>query len=368
VALEHLQQNEKEKIEATQQGSLARLAAINSALTEENAYGLQETAFYRSLLTQRVELVRTMSEEQAKIQAEAGKEEAEHAERMGELVLKAEQEHAQLMKALHHQTMQEEIDDASQEANQEYAIKMTAYGQEIAALDKYGKDYENKLKAIQDREAELTQSHENQITNIQEKAETDRTKRILDAEHRFDDEIARGLTSVLMRHQSFASMVTSLGDQVATGMIQNAIKSILTNDMTKESDAAAAARKAYLAGMHFPFPANIVMGPALGALAFASVMAFNEGTDMVPGVGTGDTVPAMLTPGEGVVPGGVMDGLSEMARAGTLGAGGGTHVHVHFRPTYHVSTIDGDGIRGVLKKHSQEFAQHVHGELRKMNR
>ena len=126
-------------------------------------------------------------------------------------------------------------------------------------------------------------------------------------------------------------------------MMQNAIKSVMANDFTKES--AATARKAYLAGMHFPFPANIVMGPALGALAFASVIAFADGTDAVPGNGKGYKIPAMLEPGEGVVPGGVMDGLRNMARSGNMG--GGTHLHAHVNPTYNLQAIDTDGMQKV---------------------
>lgn len=161
-----------------------------------------------------------------------------------------------------------------------------------------------------------------------------------------------------MGHKSFAAMMTSIGDSVVSGMLQNAIKSILANDMTKESDAAAAARKAYLAGMEFPFPVNVVMAPAMGALAFASVMAFQGGTDSVPGSGRGDKVPAMLEPGEGVVPGGVMDGLRNMARSGSMGGGG--DVHVHHNPTYHVQLIDGNGVSQMLKKHDREFTNHMH--------
>ena len=85
-------------------------------------------------------------------------------------------------------------------------------------------------------------------------------------------------------------------------------------------------------------------------MAFASVMAFAGGTDYVPGVTRGDTVPAMLTPGEGVVPGGVMDGLRTMARNGGLGGGQGQTVHVHVRPTYHVQALDGSGMSAVLEK------------------
>src|SRR6185369_5348146 len=96
--------------------------------------------------------------------------------------------------------------------------------------------------------------------------------------------------------------------------IRNAIKSILADDMTKEHDAAAAARKAFLAGMQFPFPVNVVMGPVLAAAAFASVMAFQEG-GLVPGVGIGDVQPAMLEPGETVLPKKMSENLSRAANA-----------------------------------------------------
>jgi len=148
-------------------------------------------------------------------------------------------------------------------------------------------------------------------------------------------------------------------------MLQNAVKSALANDFTKESDAAAAARKAYLAGASIGGPAGIVLGPVLGAAAFMAVMAF-AGGGVVPGVGMGDTVPAMLTPGEGVVPGGVMDGLSKMARSGTMGGGPTNNVHV--APVYHLNAIDSEGMDKVLQNHNDTIQKHVSNELRKLNR
>jgi hypothetical protein len=102
------------------------------------------------------------------------------------------------------------------------------------------------------------------------------------------------------------------------------------------------------------------------AAAFAGVMAF-DGGGIVPGVGRGDIVPAMLTPGEGVVPGGVMDGLAKMARAGAMG--GGQHFHLHgvsFAPTIHA--LDGDGVDEILDKHQHKFQRSFEIALRKMNR
>jgi hypothetical protein len=157
-----------------------------------------------------------------------------------------------------------------------------------------------------------------------------------------------------------------MGNEVVSGMMENAIKSVLADDFTKEHDAAAAARKAFNIGMSIGGPAGIILGPTFGAAAFAAVMAFEGGTDRVPGVGRGDIVPARLSPGEGVVPGGVMDGLRGLARSG--GFTGGHTTVVHVRPTYHVNTIDGDGMQDVLEKHTEQLTKHVERTVRKMGR
>ncbi len=360
-AVARLQENEREKIDATKQGSQARLAAIDSAIKEEDGKGLQETGFYRSLLTSRVELTRQMAEEQAKITAEAGKQEAEHTAKMGELQVAADKDAAALRLSALRNSEQARGASEIQLASETYAIQMTSYSQQIAALDKGSKEYENKLKALQDKQLEQTREHENQITAIKEKAEEDRNRRILSAENRFDDEITRSAMQLLTTHKSVAQVMRGLGDQVAEGLIQNALKAIIADDMTKPHDAAAAARKAYLAGMQFPFPANLVMGPALGAMAFASVMAFETG-GIVPGVGNKDNVPAMLTPGEAVLPKRMTERLSQPS-----GSSGAQEIHVHHHATYHVQALDSDGVSAVLEKHGEQFAEHASNHIRKMN-
>jgi hypothetical protein len=258
-----------------------------------------------------------------------------------------------------------EIADALKYAEEDYQLKQQNLSQDIAALDKHGKDYENKLKALNDRQTELTRAHENQITQIKAKAEEERNSRILAGGRRFDDDMSRSLSNVLSRHESFSKAMIGMGDQVASGIMQNAIKSILADDMTKEHDAAAAARKAYLAGMHFPFPANIIMGPLLGAAAFAAVMAFEEG-GIVPGVGKGDIVPARLEPGEAVLPKKLTENLSNASRFGGGDSGGHTHIHINHSPTIHA--MDSEGFDRVLKKNADSLTRHLHGELRKLNR
>ena len=365
--IQDLEQSERSKIEGTEQGSRERLQAIDAALTEERAKGLQSTTFYRDLVNERIQVMREAADEEAKAAAEAGKESASNAQKMGELALAASLQKQALLDSARRVSNQQRLAEELAASNAEFALKDKAMKDEIAALDRNGKDYDNKLKALQDKETQLVQEHENQITAIKDKAMMDRNSRILGAAAHFNDTIATGLTQVLMGHKSFASMMNSLGDQVVSGMMQNAIKSILTNDMTKESDAAAAARKAYLTGMALPPPANVIIAPILGAAAFAGVMAFAGGTDGVPGVGRGDVVPAMLTPGEGVVPGGVMDGLRKMAASGGMG-GGGTHYHapIHYAPV--VNAVDGDGVEKMLDNHGDKFQKHVETTLRKLNR
>jgi hypothetical protein len=158
-----------------------------------------------------------------------------------------------------------------------------------------------------------------------------------------------------------------LGDQVVAGLMQTAIKSILADDMTKEHDAAFAARKAFMAGEQTaPGIAGVILGGVLGALAFAQVMAF-QGGGIVPGVGTGDTVPAMLEPGEGVLNNKIMDKLSYASKFGGDSKSGGD-VHVHHHATYHVQAFNSDGVDQVLKDHGDKFVNHAAKHLRNMNR
>jgi hypothetical protein len=62
-----------------------------------------------------------------------------------------------------------------------------------------------------------------------------------------------------------------------------------------------------------------------------------------------------------------MDGLRSMARSGGFGGGGGD-THIHVRPTYNLQTLDGDGIKAVLDKHTGVLQKHFEKTVRRMNR
>ena len=362
-AVAKLQENEREKIDATKQGTTSRLQAIDAAIKEEESKGLQDNGFYKALCTAKVQLLRQMTDEQKKLDAEAGKDAADSAEKMGMLQVAADKQTSQLILSAKHASAAEQVASDIALANEEYNVQLTAGAAEIAALDRTSNEYANKLKALQDKQEQLVREHENKVTAITEKAEEERNARILAAEQRRNDTIAKGLTEGITRQETWGKMMRQIGQQVATGLIENAIKSMLADDMTKERDAAAAARKAFLAGEQtIPGLPGVVLGGAMAAVAFASVMAFNTG-GIVPGVGKGDIVPAKLEPGEGVLSNKVMDGLRSVA----AGNGSGPEVHYHTTIHHHVQALDSEGVDRVLTDHAPTFEKHLRNHARRLN-
>lgn len=366
--LQALQQGEREKIEATQQGTAQRLQAIDAAIKEEQSKNLTLTEFYRNLLTQRVQAQRQEALEEAKLREEAGKQSADTELKSNEMILAARRQAVALSESLTHQSAARQIADATQNADMEYTVKLIALQQQIAALDTSGKEYLNKLKALQDQEREMSQTHEQQITDIKVQAELRRNQEIESAEHQAMNSIASGLTQSIMGHETWAKMVTQFGNQAVEGMIKNSILILAQQDQQRLGDAKTAASNAYASISAIPI-IGPVLAPAAAAVAFGAVMAFDQGTDFVPGdPRRGDVVPAMLKPGEGVVPGGVMDGLRNMAKNGGFDQSNGPHTHLHQHITYHVNTIDGDGMHDALEKHSDQLVHHFNKAVRKMNR
>jgi hypothetical protein len=366
-SLADMEGSERQKINATATASTARLAVIDAAIKAEQAAGLDDTAHFRELLAERVEVGRQAAEETAKQAAEAGKLLADSQMRTDEMALAAYREHLALMNSGRHISAQVQVEQEIGLANQSFATQMMHNARDLAALDKNGKDFENKRKAIEDREKEQTQQHANDITYIKTKAEIERNQKIQAAEEQYTGEMAASLTQALMGQKSFAAAMQSLGSEVVSSLMQQELQHIAMNMLTKQSDASTAAGKAFNIGLGMGGPAGIILGPVFAASAYAGVMAFNSGTDGVPGIGNRDVVPAMLTPGEGIVPGGVMDGLSKMAKGDGFGSGG-KHYHLtaHFAPTVHA--VDAIGVDRMLHKHADKFQRHFENTVRKMNR
>ena len=364
--LRDLEQGERAKIEGTLRASAARLAALDDAIRQEEDKNLQDTGFYRELLNQRIQAQQQMTEEAARLNEAAGKEEADNILRTGMEALAADRQAWALRDSFRVMTDGLRAQEERDAANAEYKAKTDALAKELSTLDKSGKDYANKLKANQNAEKLLIKQHADEIAAIKERAEAGSNARLLAGWRQFSDQMASGLTQSIMGHETWAKMLSGLGNQVVSSMIKNSIMVMLQQDKERLSDARKAATSAFATGEKIGGPAGIILGPTFAAMAFAGAMAF-EGGGVVPGVGRGDIVPSMLEPGEGVVPGGVMDGLSKMAREGGFNNGGATY-HVQVKPTYHVQALDGGGVHAVLDKHTGLLTKHFENSLRKLNR
>jgi hypothetical protein len=361
-----VQDGERQTIDATKQGRAERLQAIEDAMKREEADGLQDTAFYKSLAAQKLEVEKNLSDQEAQLKAQMGQEDAEQGQRMGMLKLAAERESLESIRAQVLMSGNERLQADMQIANREYEIERGSLQSQLEALDQFAQDYAAKKQQLNDKIQQLDQQHDNQEQASQDKAKKNEMGKFTTQQAQLIEIYNQGFAQVLTGKENLSQMMQRIDSQLADSAIQNALKDMEADNMTRERDAAAAARKAFLAGWHFPFPANIVAAPVMAAGAFAAAMAFQDGTDRVPGVGRGDVVPTMLEPGEGVVPGGVMDGLRNMARSGGFQQQG-PHITVHVRPTYHVNTIDGDGMQAALNKHSDQLERTFHKAMRRMN-
>jgi TP901 family phage tail tape measure protein len=97
-------------------------------------------------------------------------------------------------------------------------------------------------------------------------------------------------TSYLTKEQLEASTVAASLDQVHTRL-----KQTFTSETTAVNALAAAYRRAIAAQVGFT-------GPVRGGAGGKGLKKYSNGTKSVPGTGNQDTVPAMLTPGEAVIP------------------------------------------------------------------
>ena len=164
-----------------------------------------------------------------------------------------------------------------------------------------------------------------------------------------------------MGKESFAKAFIGLGEQVVAATIRDMLMQKATGDSEQLDDAKVAASNTYKQVSNWP-----IVGPALAPIAaagaFAGVMAFAEG-GIVPGYRDYDSVPAMLTPGEAVLPKGLTDKLTKSSSGG--------EVHNHHNTMHvvqHVQTIDGDGMRQALDKNAAVLTKHFHSTMRKQNR
>lgn len=197
---------------------------------------------------------------------------------------------------------------------------------------------------------------------------------------KFTDGFANAISKSIVEGKSLGKEMRNVGKDILEGMISTLVRWveqwIISHTIMAAVSASSAAQQlatgkltaSVLAGANgvasfaaAPWPVD--MGaPAFGASMAAAALAFADG-GLVPGSGTGDTVPAMLSPGETVV----SRALTEQVKNNTTNnRGGDTHNHISYSPQIHA--VDAEGVDRLLTKHASTFQRHMVSTVRKMNK
>jgi hypothetical protein len=146
--------------------------------------------------------------------------------------------------------------------------------------------------------------------------------------------------------QAFAKLGTQMVESAFTNLLQ--LETV--QGRKRLGDARTAAADAY------EWAGNPILGAVLGAAAFASVMAFEQGGE-IPGTGA---LPIIAHGGETVV----TKALTDQVRGNVGGGGRGHTISIN----HNISTVDSEGFSRLLEKNANAIQRHVRGELRKAHK
>ena len=225
-------------------------------------------------------------------------------------------------------------------------------------------DYLNQINVLQEKVAASTAkaANEEKIATTQTKtALGDLSSSLYTARAAWDSvqkSAASAVSRSIVEGKSMAQAFSQIGRQMLQSELEHLMEMRTVDGAARLENARKAATDAWA------WAGNPLLGAVAAASTFAAVMAFETG-GIVPGVTKGDTVPAMLTPGEAVLPKKLTENLTHAARSGSSG-GPEIHVHNHFSPRIHA--VDAEGVDRMLEKHGEKFNQHAEDHIRKMNR
>lgn len=235
---------------------------------------------------------------------------------------------------------------------------LAALNKRESDLDKKDADYLKKMQKFEDDKAKIEQHGNAELKKLDDDADKQRVKSAQQFMDRYTGAINSSMAKTIVEGKNFTQAMKKMATQVTEDAIEQLLKwlehKIEANMAARFSDAQTAASNAM---KQYPFPANI----PIAAAAFVATLAFANGGE-VPGYGSGDTVPAMLTPGETVVTKALTQQVA--ASQGRQQSKGG-ELHMHFSPT--VSAIDASGVDKMLDKHAAIFQKKMNDHIRKMN-
>ncbi len=255
------------------------------------------------------------------------------------------------------QVLQAEVAANAQLANAE----RSAYAIRLSQLDKFSKDYTKNVAKLNAELLADTTKGDQQVNAEKQAALQKQTQEVVSAQNRMAAAIATDIAQSDVMNKSLAQAFRQTGEDMAEGMIKNLLIAEMTGNKQKLVDAKTAAANSYQWASAWGGP---VAGGIAAAGAFTAVMAFANG-GLVPGSGSGDTVPAMLSPGETVITRALTERVTDSER-NRNGSSAGGDMHMHFAPQIHA--VDAKGVDDMLTKHGAVFQRHISATMRRMNR
>jgi hypothetical protein len=248
---------------------------------------------------------------------------------------------------------------------------------DVLAVNAAQISYDKELQAFQDMENKKVQA----ATLFQKKIADENNAMLsqsMQVFKEFETSFASSVGKTIVEGKNFGMEMRHVAIQFLENMISSNIKwlisSITTNQARVASGQAAdaeatASSLGHSAVLRFdaaktaaakamttvPFPLDLVVAP----LVFAAALAFAEG-GIVPGTGYGDSIPAMLTPGEAVLPKPMVEKLSASSEQSS-----GPTIHMHYSPTNNVKAWDGSDVKDAMDQHRNEFMKQAQKEMRR---
>jgi hypothetical protein len=356
-----IQENYKAEESALKQATAAGEEVINSAvahgtITQKQATAAKIALIQQELAAKQAAMLKEVGLEEQQLQVKIDAAKAAGALQAAAGVNKGDQGYIDYLSKADTLTKQQiQLVNQLRDARQlEGATAAAAIKKEQDALT----PFEQKMKQVQ---SQFNSDFAKMVISGQSfgKSMKQLTSQLL--EQWIEYEMKRLETSLMdnVRHISSNAQTNAalLAQNASAGAAQVGVQQ--TQDKTSLlSSADKAAGKAWAAAP------NPILGAIEAAAAWMGVMAFAEG-GTVPGSGTGDTVPAMLSPHETVVSAALTRQVEDAQ--GSSGKSGGD-VHHHFTYAPNVQAIDSNGVESMLKRHAATFNKHVSSVLRKQNK
>ncbi len=229
--------------------------------------------------------------------------------------------------------------------------------------------YEQDLR----QEEQITRQHAQKIQQLNQQAALMTARSWQQAFDRMSDTFSRNTAMWMTGQQSLAQgwgkTLVGMTQTVITNLLQQAIAYAThaatvnaIDERQKLKDAAAAARKTYVAVAGIPYVGPF-LAPAAAAAAFAAVEAFEQG-GIVKGVGGGG-VPILAHAGERVLTSQQTNNFEKLVNQSSSAS---TSITNHFHDESNYSAIDGASVHGMVRSHGREWRREMVRQMRLSNR